>query len=322
MNFGIIGAGSIAHAMATTIEQMPDTNMYAIASRNIDKAVEYQKQYHMDKAYGSYEELIKDENIDVIYIATPHAFHYEQAKLCLENGKHVLCEKAFTANASQAKELIELSEKTGLFLGEAMWTRFMPLTYKLKELVEQKVVGNIKMMTANLNFPMLHKERLVKAELAGGALLDVGIYPLTMASLVLGEDIKEIKASAILNENGMDLIGQYTLIYNNGTIADLNGGMCALSDGKAVLYGENGFIVVEGVNNPIAIKVFDQGWNMIGEYKRQDQITGYEYEVIACINAIKNGKIECEEIPHKLTLKLMEVMDEIRKQMGVKYPFD
>lgn len=321
MNFGIIGAGSIANAMATTIERMTKVNMYAVASRSIEKANEYKEKYHMEKAYGSYEELVKDENVDVIYIATPHSFHYEQIKLCLNNGKHVLCEKAFTANAKQAKEVIALAKEKGLFLGEAMWTRFMPLTKKLQELLKDEVIGKVAMMTANLNFPMMHKERLIKPELAGGALLDVGIYPLTMASIIMGEDIQEIKASAILTKEGMDMSGQYTLVYKD-KIADLNGGMCSLSDGKAIVYGEKGFIEIAGVNNLLYIKVFDNSWNLIAQYDREEQITGYEYEVDACVEAIKEGKICCDEMSHEKTIKLMEIMDTIREKMGVVYPFD
>lgn len=167
INFGIIGAGHIAHAMASTIVQMKNVHMYAIASRNIDKAMEYKEQYGMDKVYGSYEELMQDGKVDVIYIATPHSLHYEQAKMCLKYGKHVLCEKAFTANLQQAEELVEMSEEKGVFLGEAMWTRFMPLTKKLIQFLEENVIGEVTFMTANLNFPMMHKERLIKPELAG-----------------------------------------------------------------------------------------------------------------------------------------------------------
>lgn len=322
MNFGIIGAGNIAEAMAYTIMNMPDVNMYAVASRSLEKALAYKEKYNMQAAYGSYEELVKDPNVDVIYIATPHSFHYEQAKLCLENGKHVLCEKAFTANAKQAEEIIEMSEKTGLFLGEAMWTRFMPFVKKLQEILDKKMIGEVSTMTANLNFPMLHKERLIKPELAGGALLDVGIYPLTMASIVMGDDIDYINATGVLTNEGVDKIGQYTIVYKNGTMADLNSGMCSLGDSKAVIYGSNGFIIVEGVNCPQGIKVFDNGYNLIEEWNKEEQITGYEYEVQACVRDIKNGKIESEEMSHKMTLNMMKIMDEIRKQMNVVYPFE
>lgn len=322
MNFGIIGAGDIAGAMAYTIMSMPEVNMYAIASRSIDKALEYKEKYSMQAAYDSYEKLAKDPNVNVIYIATPHSFHYEQAKMCLENGKHVLCEKAFTVNAKQAEELIKISEKTGLFLGEAMWTRFMPLINKLHEIVQEKIIGDVSSMTANLNFPMMQKERLIRPELAGGALLDVGIYPLTIASIVMGDDIDYINATAVLTEEGVDKIGQYTLVYKNGTLADLNSGMCSFSDGKAVIYGTKGTIILEGVNCPQSIKVYDFGYNLIEEWKKEEQITGYEYEVQACVKDIRAGKTESRQMPHNQTLKMMRIMDEIRRQINVVYPFE
>lgn len=322
INFGIIGAGNIAHAMAYTIAQMEDVNMYAIASRSMEKAISYKKQYGMKKAYDSYEKLAQDPNVDVIYIATPHSLHYEQVKMCLNYGKHVLCEKAFTANERQAKELVEISEKTGLFLGEAMWTRFMPLTKKLTELIEKKVIGEITFMTANLNFSMMHKERLINPELAGGALLDVGIYPLTIASVVMGDNIEHVSATGVLTDQGVDKTGQYTILYKNGKIADLNAGMCSFSDGNAVIYGSAGHIVVEGVNCLRSIKVFDSEGNLIEEIKKEEQISGYEYEVKACAEAIRNGKIECPEMPHSRTLQMMKIMDTIREKMGVIYPFE
>lgn len=322
IHFGILGAGDIAHTMAFTISQMKGVNMYAIASRSMEKAMQYKEKYGMEKAYDSYEELAKDSKVDVIYIATPHSFHYEQAKMCLEHGKHVLCEKAFTANEAQAKELICLSEEKGLFLGEAMWTRFMPLTKKLVQLLEEKIIGDVTFMTANLNFPMLQKERLVNPKLAGGALLDVGIYPLTIASIVMGDDIEDVQVTAILTENGVDKIGQYTIQYKDSRIADLNAGMCSFSDGNAVIYGTAGHILIEGVNCPRSIKVFDSNWNMIKLIEKEEQISGYEYEVEACVKAIKNGKTECPEMPHSRTLYMMELMDTIRQKMGVIYPFE
>ena len=332
MNFGIIGAGNIARTMATTLTQMSEPNAYAIASRSMEKAEAFRKEFDMEKAYDSYEVLAKDPDVDVIYIATPHSFHYEQAKMCLENGKHVLVEKAFCANASQAKEIIDLAESKGLFLGEAMWTRFMPLAKKLREMLDEGVIGDVMYMTANLNFPMMHKERLIKAELAGGALLDVGIYPLTAASLIMGDNIKDIKATALLNDENMDLVGQYILTFDEGGIAYLNSGMCFESDGNAVVIGTNGSIVMEGVNFIRGLRVFDGNHNEVEyisfedvekyPYKNGENITGYEYEILGCIDAIKKGHTECPEITHKETLFMMETMDEIRRQMGVIYPFE
>lgn len=317
INFGIIGAGHIAETMAETIVKCKKANMYAIASRDIKKAKQYKERYNMSKAYGSYEQIVKDEKVDIIYIATPHSFHFEQAKMCLENGKNVLCEKAFTVNYRQAEELIKLAEEKRLFLGEAMWTRFMPLAKKLSQLIKQQVIGEICGMTANLNFPMMHKERLIKPQLAGGALLDVGIYPLTIASIVLGDNIKEVRASAVLTDTGVDKFGQYTLIYEEGKIADLNAGMCCFSDGNAIIYGSNGTIIVEGVNRLRAIKVIDGNGVMKEEYCIEEGVSGYEYEVEACINAVENKKLYCEEMTHTQTLKMMRLMDQLREQMGV-----
>ena len=332
MNFGIIGAGHIAETMATTLNQMSEPNAYAIASRSAEKAEAFREKFGMEKAYGSYEDLVKDPDVDVIYIATPHSFHYEQAKMCLENGKHVLLEKAFTANAAQAKEIIDLSESKGLFLGEAMWTRFMPLAKKLKELLDDGVIGSLMFVTGNLNFPMMHKERLVKAELAGGALLDVGIYPLTIASLVMGDDIKEIETHARLNEDGVDLEGQYLITYSDGRTADLNSGMVTTSNGNAMVHGTDGYLKIEGVNFIRGLVIHDNDFIVQKRisfkdvetypYQNGETITGYEYEVLACIDAIKKGYVECPEMTHKQTLIMMETMDKIRKSMGVKFPFE
>ncbi len=330
VRFGILGAGDIAHAMANTLSHMKEAQAYAIASRNPEKAKQFQQQYGIEQAYGSYEKMTQDPLVDIVYIATPHAFHFEQAKMCLNYGKHVLCEKAFTANAKQAQQLITLAKEKGLFLGEAMWTRFMPLVKKMKSLLEQHIIGDVVCMTANLNFPMMQKERLIKPELAGGALLDVGIYPLTMASMVMGNDIQEVRASAVLTGQGMDLQGQYTLIYPDGKMADLNAGMQAFSDGNAVLYGTKGQMLIEGTNCPRGIQVFDSSWNRIldiraqdvADYEAKEPLTGYEYEVRACVQAIEKNALEFEEMPLSLTLQMMRLMDEIRKQMGVRYPFE
>ena len=143
MRFGIMGAGSIAHAMLSTLSHMKEAQAYGVASRSLEKAEEYRKQYQLEKAYGSYEEMVEDDAIDVVYIATPHALHFEQAKLCMEHGKHVLCEKAFTANAKQTEQLVALAKEKGVFLGEAMWTRFMPLIKKLQEVIAEGTIGEV-----------------------------------------------------------------------------------------------------------------------------------------------------------------------------------
>ena len=322
IRFGIMGAGIIANVMASTLEKISKAQAYAVGSRNIEKAEDFRRKHSMIKAYGSYEELVRDEKVDIVYICTPHSFHYENAKLCLEHGKNVLCEKPFTVNKAQARELIQLAEDKGLFLCEAMWTRFMPLADKLKKLTDSRIVGEAMSMTANLNSAMMHIDRLVNPNLAGGALLDIGIYPLTIASIVMGDDIEKIKAAAVLTEEGVDKTGQYTIFYKNGKMADLNSGICSLSDGNAVIYCTEGFIVVEAVNRLNGIRVMNRDFSEIAYYPRGEQISGYEFEVYACIEALENNKKECNKMSHAQTLTMMEQMDEIRRQMKVRYPFE
>ena len=175
---GIIGAGKIAGSMAETVGRMPEACLYAIASRSMEKAREFKDKWGAEKAYGSYDELIHDPQVDLIYIATPHSHHYEQARRCLLNGKAVLCEKTFTANKAQAEELVALARERKVFLAEAIWTRYMPFS---KEIVRMAhgggLIGRPRMLTASLGYPIEQKERIRKPELCGGALLDLGVYP-------------------------------------------------------------------------------------------------------------------------------------------------
>ena len=270
LNLGIIGTGSIASAMASTVNQMEDVKLYAVASRTEKNAVTFAKKYDAQVAYGSYAELAADENVDLVYIATPHSEHFENAKLCLENGRNVLCEKAFTINASQAKELVELARKKELFLSEAMWTRYQPLAIKLKELLEDNSIGHVTMVSSNMHFPMMGKERLWNPKLAGGALLDVGIYPLTISSIVMGDDIEEVVARGKITELSMDESAAAIITYKNGKIAVTSWGMSASSDCKATIYGSGGMLVVSGVNRIEKIEQFDTNWNCVKTYEADE----------------------------------------------------
>ena len=180
---GIIGAGWIADKMAQAIAPLSDIEISAIASRSIEKAQAFAKEHNIPKAYGSYKEMVCDPYIDLVYIATPHSHHYEHSMLCIEHGKHVLVEKAFTANADQAEKLIEAARAKGLFITEAIWTRYMPLSHKVKEIMESGIIGEPRIITATLCYMMEHKERIIRADLCGGALLDLGVYALNFARM-------------------------------------------------------------------------------------------------------------------------------------------
>lgn len=322
MKIGIIGAGNIANQMAKTLREMEGVERYAVAARDYDRAAAFAETYGFAKAYGSYEELVKDEEVELVYIATPHSHHYDHIKLCLENGKHVLCEKAFTVNEKQAREVLELAEEKGLLLTEAIWTRYMPMRKTLDDILASGVIGRPHLLTANLGYIIMGKERIMKPELAGGALLDVGIYPLNFASMVFGDDIKTISGTAVMTDAGVDAQNSMTLVYQDGRMAVLNSSAMGLSDRRGVIYGDHGYIEVDNINNCEGIRVYDKERKLKATYEKPKQISGYEYQVEACMEAIKHGQLECPQMPHEETLRMMHWMDELRGQWGMVYPME
>lgn len=322
INMGIIGAGGIAGVMAATLREMDCVNCYGVAARDYDRAKAFADQYGFEKAYGSYEELVQDGAVELIYIATPHSHHYEHIKLCLNHGKHVLCEKSFTINEGQAAEVLALAKEKGLLLTEAIWTRYMPMRKTLDDILASGVIGKPHMLTANLGYLISGKERIMKPELAGGALLDVGIYPLNFAAMVFGSDVKSITGTAVLTDLGVDAQNSMTLVYEDGRMAVLNSSAMGLSDRRGVIYGDNGYVEVDNINNCEGIRVYDTDRKLIASYETPGQISGYEYEVEACVHAIGQGELECPQMPHEETLRMMRWMDELRRQWGMVYPME
>lgn len=322
LNVGIMGTGRIASVLAETMVQMPEVCLYGAASRSLEKAEDFAARFSIKKAYGSYEELAADSEVQLIYIATPHSEHSRNARLCLEHGKHVLCEKSFAANYSQAKEMIDLAQEKNLMITEAMWVRYMPMADTLKEVLSSGIIGEPMTLTANLAYLVSDKHRIVAPELAGGALLDVGVYTLNFASLVFGDEITDITSSVIKTETGVDAQNSITLLYPGGKMAVLNSSIQVLSDRQGIIYGTKGFLVVENINNFESICVYNTDRLLVSSYQRPEQITGYEYQVLASKDAIEQGWTECPQMPHQTTLHVMKVMDELRRQWGIRYPFE
>lgn len=320
MNIGIIGAGHIAAKMADTLGPMKEANSYAVASRDLNKADAFAKTYGFEKAYGSYEELASDPNVDIVYIATPHSHHFEHAKLCIEHGRHVLCEKAFTMNAAQAETLFALSKEKGVLITEAIWTRYMPSRRIIDGLLAEGVIGEVKTLTANLHYTIFQKERISRPELAGGALLDVGIYPLNFALMHFGNDYGSISSSVQMTETGVDGQECITLSYPDGRFAILNAGIYGESDRRGVFYGSKGYLVVDNINNPLAVDLYDADHRLVRHMDMPEQITGYEYEVLELMDCIRNGAEECPSMPHAETLRVLRIMDGLRKEWGLVYP--
>ena len=272
------------------------------------------------KAYGSYEELVDDPEVGLVYVASPHSHHYQHAKLCLEHGKHVLVEKAFTVNAAQAQELIEISEERGLLLAEAIWTRYMPSRGMVDDLVASGVIGEVTSLTANLGYILPHVERMQKPELAGGALLDLGVYPINFALMAFHGQVERVHASAVLSPSGIDWMNSITLVFEGGKMAVLHSDMLAQTDRQGVISGDKGYLEVQNINNCEEIRVFGLNRKLTARYTVPKQISGYEYEVLACKKAIEAGKTECEEMPHAESLRVMKLLDEARSQWGMKFP--
>ncbi len=324
MNLGILGAGRIAATMAETIRKLNNSGndtvkLYAVATRDLGRAQTFAMENGAERAYGSYEEMLEDPALDFVYIATPHSHHYQQIKLCADHGKHVLCEKAFTVNARQAQEALSYAKARGVLVTEAIWTRYQPMREKIAEALASGIIGTSKMLTANLCYPVTGKERLVRPELAGGALLDVGVYALNFAEMVFGR-AQGVQGSCTKGETGVDLMDSMTLTWQDGKMAVLNAGCNCLSDRQGIVYGTRGFLVVKNINNPQGYQVYDHQYRLVEQVDCPAQLTGYEYEVLETAHCISRGLLECPSMPHSETVHMMEVMDHLRAQMGIVYP--
>ena len=322
MNIGFIGAGRIAGTLASTMARMEDVNLYAVAARDLDRAQAFAAQYGFDRAYGSYAEMLRDPNVELVYIATPHSHHFEHMKLCIAHGKNVLCEKAFTLNAPQARQIAALAREKGVYVAEAIWTRYMPSRAMINEVLASGIIGNISTLTCNLSYPVTYKERIVRPELAGGALLDVGIYGLNFALMHFGDDILRTDSSVRFTDTGVDAMETITLHYRDGRMAVITAGVLARGDRKGIFYGDKGYIIVENINNPQSISVYDLTDTLVKKIEVPAQITGYEYQIREAMARIRAGETESASMPLDTTIAVMERMDALRKDWGLIYPME
>ena len=319
---GIIGAGWIADKMAEALSPLSDYCVYAIASRSLEKAAAFAERWNVPKAYGSYEEMLDDKDVDLVYIATPHSHHFPHAMLALEHGKHVLVEKAFTANAQEAEVLIRTAREKGLFITEAIWTRYMPLSHKVKEIMESGIIGEPRLLTATLCYMMEFKERILRPDLCGGALLDLGVYALNFARMYFGTDIVRTVSNCQLGETGMDMQECISLCFADGKMANLQAGALCLNDRQGIINGTEGYIRVDNINCPELIEVY-RNYELVARYERHvEMVNGYEYQVYECRRCIEEGLQESPMMPHEETLSIMRQMDALRKEWGVVYPMD
>jgi len=319
INWGIIGAGKIAAKFAADLNTIPDTNFYAIASRNLEKAKSFGKKYNAQVTYGNYAELVKDSNIDAIYIATPHSFHKEHTLLCLDNKKAVLCEKPFAMNLKEVEEMIQLSKKNNVLLMEAMWTIFLPHYQYVLELINNKHFGEILKLEADFGFLPIYDEtsRVIDKSVGGGSLLDIGIYPVFAALSTLGKP-STIEAVAKFFATGADSECEIVFHYNNAK-AILKSTLLEETQTEAIFHCENGTIKINGrFHEPSSIKLIDQHGN--SELISFDYKTiGYSYEIEHFNQLIRDGKTESDVMTFERSKQLISTLDAIRKLIRLEY---
>ncbi|MEJ1222077.1 Gfo/Idh/MocA family protein [Sediminicola sp. 1XM1-17] len=320
IRWGILGPGRIAHSFAKDLRLTKSSKLVAVASRNLDRASEFAKEYDAAYAYGSYEELFNASEVDIIYIATPHTYHAALAIAAMEHGKHVLCEKPMGINKAEVMKMVEAAHKNKVFLMEALWTRFNPSIRKIKEMVDAKKIGDISYLQADFAFYALDREeegRLLNPALAGGSLLDIGIYPIFLAYLMLGKPHR-ILASSKFHHTGAEI--QTSLIFEyDKAQAMLYSGLTSNSEMKAKITGTDGSIYIHPRWHETNGFTFERK----GE---KDNITeptigkGYSYEIEEVNTCLASGKLESNLWSHKNSLELMEIMDHIREQTGIAFP--
>ena len=321
MRVGIIGAGWIAEKAAITLNGLADCEAYAIASRSKEKAEAFAEKWKMRKAYGSYSELIADPSVDLVYVATPHSHHYDVTREALMAGKPCLVEKAFMANYRQAKEIVSLARERKVFLAEAIWTRYQPVVAMMRELIGSRI-GTPKLLTATLGYSMGDKPRIMRADLCGGALLDLGVYALNFVRMFFDADILRITSQCVKSQTGMDLTNAMTLTLSNGVLCNLQSSAACVGDNIGVIAGTDGNLIIDNINNPQKITVNGPDRTYIETIPVPQQITGYEYQFVACRQALIDGLLEPKEMPLEETLYIMQLMDGLRKDWDVRYPMD
>jgi predicted dehydrogenase len=322
ISWGIIGCGAIAHQFAHAIKKLDNCTLLAGASLTAGRAEHFTKTHKIQRSYNDYLSLANDPDIDAIYIATTHNFHFENIKLCLKNGKHVLCEKPFTVNAKQTEILVNLAKNSNCFMMECLWTRFLPAIKHLSYLLSKNIIGDIHTVKANFSicgdFPPEH--RLRNKSLAGGALLDLGIYPLTLAAIVFGDTPSHIQSSAVISEDGVDESSCYLLEYGQSQRAILSASFIEHAPTEGIISGSQGYIRIPNFigaqelhlhlnNQPSKILTFPF-----------DEDENFTFEISHAMECMHHNKQQSDILSLDKTTAMMTLMDTIRSQWGLKYP--
>ncbi len=320
-NWGIIGLGKIAHKFAEDLRLLKNARLHAVASRSKEKALAFAEQYHAEHAYGSYAEIVNCPELDIVYIATPHIAHCDNAVMCLEHQIPVLCEKPFAMNATEVKRMISLAKFQKTYLMEALWTRFLPTIEQTLSLIESGVIGEVISLKADFGFraPFEAKGRLFNQNLGGGALLDVGIYPVFLSLLLFGNPI-DTKAIATIGKTNVDENCSVLLKYANHKMAVLQASIVTKTSNEAIVYGTKGMIRINSRwHEPTSVTLMLEGEEP-KDYFFEFKGNGYLYEAQAVMNDLAKGQKENPLMTLDFSLDLIELLDRIRREAGIFYP--
>jgi predicted dehydrogenase len=318
LRWGIAATGSIAAKMCAALQSLPDAEVTAVGSRTMESAQAFADRFGIDRAHGSYEELWADADVDIIYIASPHSHHHAMTVAALDAGKHVLCEKAFAVNAAQAREMVEAARRNDRFLMEAMWTWFIPAVVDIRERVLGGQIGELKVVEADFGIPVTTPDgRHRRLDLAGGAMLDIGIYPVTFARFLAGDPVNA-SVSGTLGPTGVDATVGGVVTFTGGALGVFHTSLDMMTAGRATIYGTLGRIEVDAPFwFPTHFTVFVNGEDPVGvDIAHQ----GLAHEAAHAMERVRAGHRESDVIPLATTVSTMELLDDIRAQLGVIYP--
>ena len=321
IKWGVIGVGKIAEKFATDLKSVKNAQLYAVASSSsLDRAKDFAERYEAPYFYDSYESIFQTPDLDAIYIATPHTSHAENTLLCLKHKVPVLCEKPFAMNLKQVQTMVEAARENDTFLMEAMWTRFIPAIQKTLDLIAEGRIGKVRNVQADFGFnaPFLPEKRLLNPNLGGGALLDIGIYPAYLSLLLLGYP-SEIQAISNFGKTGIDETTSFVLGYKNEATANLSCTLNSRTRTEALIYGENGYIHIEGrFMEAKRITLYETDKKPV-KFNFPRKTFGYNFEIEEVNACLRAGKKESDKMPLSMSVKLISLLDEIREKAGIFY---
>lgn len=321
IKWGILSTGTIAKNFAATCARMKgEIEIRAVASRTQGSADAFAAEYGIPHAYGSYEALAGDPQVDIVYVATPHSRHYEDMKLLIEAGKHVLCEKSFTTDAGQAEEIFALARSRGVFVMEAFWTKFIPLYGQIERVVLSGKIGEIRTVTAQYGYTTGRQARKFDPALAGGTLLDIGVYAVGFACMMLGYSFDDVRSCLVLNDVGTDMTDA-VILRRGDAVAQLTCAIGAQIPTHASVYGTLGHIDIPDFKNPERASVFVDGQEpetLVSPF----EVNGFEYEIREAEACVRAGRKESARMTGAQSVAVMRIMDEVRRQNGMRFPFE